>query len=212
MRYAIFSDIHDNVAAFKLVLEQLPKQAVDACFCLGDIGADECVNLLRARETPTVFGNGEVSYWRQLEPDNQQWILSLPPMIEADGFWLTHAGPFWPNKIKSLKDYVTHATGRVKGNMFPYLHYEEDSLWGAIATLTEADVPIMFHGHTHRQLVWRFTRANKLQRSYRPVLQLEAGEIYVVGVGSVGRPYDGPGQCYAIFDTAAQTVEQVRLT
>lgn len=212
MRYAIFSDIHNNITAFKQVLEHITKQAVDACFCLGDIGGDECVNLLRVRQIPTVFGNGEVSYWRQLEPQNQQWMLSLPPMILEEGFWLTHAGPFWPYKIKSLDDYVNNGMGRVKGNLFPYLHYEEDSLWNAIATLTEANVPIMFHGHTHRQLIWRFTRSNKLQRSYRPVLQLERDEIYLVGVGSVGHPHDGPGACYAIFDSTAQTVEQVRLT
>ncbi len=212
MRYAIFSDIHNNVTAFKQVLEHIATQAVDTSFCLGDIGDDECVALLRSSNTPTVFGNGEVYHWRQLQPDNQRWLLALPPMIQEADFWLTHAGPFWPNKIKSLNDYVNGGLGRVKRNLFPYLHYEEDSLWEAIATLTEAKVPVIFHGHTHQQLIWRFTRSNKLQRSYNQVLQLEPGETYVVGVGSVGHPYDGPGACYAVFDSSAQTIEMFRLT
>jgi diadenosine tetraphosphatase ApaH/serine/threonine PP2A family protein phosphatase len=59
---------------------------------------------------------------------------------------------------------------------------------------------LMFHGHTHRQLAWRLTRSNKLQRVREPRINLMPGEIYVIGIGSVGRPADGPGAAYAIFD------------
>ncbi|GAB4437737.1 MAG: hypothetical protein Kow0031_19560 [Anaerolineae bacterium] len=211
MRYAIFSDIHDNLTALQQVLAHISTQAVDACFCLGDIGDDACVSLLRDREMPTVFGNGEAYSWRELHPENRQWVLGLPPMIREPEFWLTHAGPFWPHKIRSLNDFVNNGLGRARHKPFPYLHYEEDSLWATIAALTEADVTLMFHGHTHRQLAWRFMRSNKLQRSYNPLLHLKPGETYVVGVGSVGSPNDGPGACYAIFDSAAQTVELIRL-
>ena len=211
MRYAIFSDIHNNVSALERALRHTTDHGIDMRFCLGDVGVDSAVDLLRTKSVPTVFGNWETSNWRQLKAENQTWALELPPMIREKAFWLTHAGPFWPFKIQSLQDFTNNSYVRVKGNFFPYLHYDEDSLWGTIAVLTEANISIMFHGHTHRQLVWRFTRSNKLLRNDQKVLKLEQGETYVVGVGSVGLPYDGPGICYVVYDDAEQTVEMVRL-
>jgi diadenosine tetraphosphatase ApaH/serine/threonine PP2A family protein phosphatase len=67
----------------------------------------------------------------------------------------------------------------------------------------------MFHGHTHRQMAWRFTGDNHLQQlGHRPIA-LRPGDTVIVGVGSVGRPLDGPGAAYVIYDDEVQHVEMV---
>ncbi len=211
MRYAIFSDVHNHTDALKQVINDAQTRAVDAFYCLGDVGIDACVNLVREINAPTVFGNWEASNWRYLSPENRQWVLNLPPVIRDERFWLTHAAPFWPPPIKTLADLHSNAHIRVKGNLFPYLHYEENSLWECIALLTEAKVPLMFHGHTHRQLVWQFTNDNRLLRLHKPTVELAAGTTLIVGVGSVGRPMDRPGAAYVIFDAGTNLIELARL-
>jgi predicted phosphodiesterase len=211
MRYALFSDIHNNTPALEKILTDIERRAVGTLFCLGDIGVDACTDIVRAANIPTVFGNWEEANWNFLSEQNSAWVLGLPPMLKHDGFWVTHAGPFWPPHIKSLSDMFADRPMRTSDRLFPYLHYEEDKLWETIATLAETTVPVMFHGHTHRQLAWRLTRSNKLQRVSEPRINLMPGEIYVVGVGSVGRPADGPGTAYAIFDDEKHTVDMIKI-
>ncbi len=106
MRYAIFSDVHNEVRALTKVLHHARQQAVDGYFCLGDVGVDNCVELVRDTGVPTVFGNWEVSGWPHLSPENQQWALNLPPFRKEAGFWLTHATPLWPPHLASLAEIV----------------------------------------------------------------------------------------------------------
>ena len=211
MRYAIFSDIHDNAPALAAVLAHAQSQRIDVCFCLGDVGGDPCVELVRQAGAVTVFGNWEAAHWRSLGEANREWVLSLPPTLKEPSFWLTHAAPFWPPAIKTLADFTANRHRSTKGNLFPYLHYEQDSLWQAIALLIEERVSLLFHGHTHRQLVWHFTADNRLQRVQKNVVSLTPGETYIVGVGSVGLPADGPGACYLVFDDGTQTLELYRV-
>jgi predicted phosphodiesterase len=211
MRYAIFADIHNNIAALEAVLAHIETQAVDACFCLGDVGIDSCVDLVRAAGAPTVFGNWEVSNWRYLSPENQAWALGLPPLLKKETFWLTHAGLFWSPRLKTLADLndLPHLVPRSK--LFPYLHFEQDALWETVATLTEVQVSLMFHGHTHRQLTWRFSANNQLRRLAQRSVTAQPGDTLIVGVGSVGMPQDGPGAAYVIYDDKVGTVEMVRI-
>ncbi len=211
MKYAIFSDIHNHTAALEAMLANAQSRGVDTYYCLGDVGIDACAELVQSVGAVTVFGNWEASSWRTLAEKNQKWALSLPPMVKRDDFWLTHAAPFWPPKIKTLADLNMNRHFHASHKLFPYLHYDEESLWKTIATLTEVGIPLMFHGHTHRQIVWRFTGNNHLQRLVKESITLHPGDTLVVGVGSVGRPLDGPGASYVIFDDDTQTVEMVRV-
>ena len=211
MRYAIFSDVHNHTAALEAVLKDAQARSVDTYYCLGDVGIDACVELVKSVGTATVFGNWEVSGWRTLAEKNQKWALGLPPMLKREDFWLTHAAPFWPPRIKLLADLNANRHFHASHKLFPYLHYDEDSLWKTIATLTEANVPLMFHGHTHRQITWCFTGNNQLQRMTEESVTLRPGDTLVVGVGSVGHPLDGPGASYVVFDDDTQTLEMVRV-
>ena len=211
MRYAIFSDIHNEAKALAKMLRHARQQGVEGYFCLGDVGVDDCVALVRETGAPTVFGNWEVSGWPHLSPKNQQWALGLPPVRKETGFWLTHATPLWPDHLTHLADLKANRPSGPMSQLFPYLHFECPPLWDIIGALTEAGVPLLFHGHTHRQMVWRFTADNHLQKLSHTLITLRPGDTLIVGVGSVGRPEDGPGAAYAVYDNALRQVEMMRV-
>ena len=211
MRYAIFSDVHNHTTALESVLDHADRQAVDGYFCLGDVGIDACVDLVRGVAAPTVFGNWEVSGWRYLSPENREWAFDLPPMRRGDGFWLTHAAPLWPEGLATLADLKADRQNVSMSRLFPYLHHESDALWDTVALLAEAGVPLMFHGHTHRQLAWRFADDNQLERLQPRLITLRPGETWLVGVGSVGSPMDGPDPAYVIYDDQIRQVEMIRV-
>lgn len=211
MRYAIFSDIHSNAKALVKVLKHTHQQAVDGYFCLGDVGVDDCVELVREAGVPTVFGNWEVSGWSHLSPENQQWTLGLPPVRKEAGFWLTHATPLWPDHLTSLADLNKNRHGVPMSQLFPYLHFESPTLWDIIGSLTQAGVPLMFHGHTHRQIAWRLTADNHLQKLSHHLVSLRPCDTLVVGIGSVGRPEDDPRAAYVIYDDELGQVEMIRV-
>ena len=211
MRYAIFSDIHNHTTALQTVLHHAGQQQVDGYFCLGDVGIDECVDLVRAVAAPTVFGNWEVSGWRYLSPENQRWVLALPPIRREKQFWLTHAALLWPTKLATLADLKADRHNVLISTLFPYFHHESEALWQTIAALTETNIPLLFHGHTHRQLAWRFTADNQLKKIHQPTITLQPGETWLVGVGSVGHPLDGPSPSYVIVDDEAMCVDMIRV-
>jgi len=211
MRYAIFSDVHNHTTALESVLHHAGEQGVDGYFCLGDVGIDECVDLVRNVAAPTVFGNWEVSGWRYLSPENRDWAFALPPVRRTAGFWLTHAAPLWPAKLATLADLNVDRHSVPMSRLFPYLHHESEALWDTLAVLADANVPLMFHGHTHRQLAWRFSGDNQLQKIHQRTITLQPGEIWLIGVGSVGRPMDGPDASYVVYDDEAGQVEMKRV-
>lgn len=211
MRCAIFSDVHNHTAALEAMLRHAQQQGVEAYFCLGDVGIDDCVALVRDLDALAVFGNWEVTGWPHLSPENQQWALGLPPVRQYKNFWLSHATPFWPSNLASLADLHRRRREVSLPQLFPYLHFESETLWQIIGGLAEANMPVLFHGHTHRQIAWRFTADNHLQKlTHHPII-LRSGDTLVVGVGSVGRPEDGPGAAYVIYDDAAGRVEFMRV-
>jgi predicted phosphodiesterase len=210
MRYAIFSDIHNHTSALTAVLRHAQQQRVDQYFCLGDVGIDECVAQVRDIGATTVFGNWEVSGWSHLSPENQRWVLSLPPVRQEKGFWLTHATPLWPAPLLTLADLQQQRRNLHMASLFPYLHFESPVLWEIVGSLVEAGIPVMFHGHTHRQITWRFTADNYLQKLTHRSINLRPGDTLIIGVGSVGRPEDGPGAAYAIYDDELQQVKLMR--
>ena len=211
MRYAIFSDIHNEAYALSKILNHAKTQRVDAYCCLGDVGINECVNMVRAVEAPTIFGNWEAANWQYLSPENQKWALNLPAILKSNQFWLTHAAPNWPPKLTTLADLNENPHLIPRSKLFPYLHIESEALWETISTLTEANIPLMFHGHTHRQMAWQFTKDNHLQQLSQQIIHLNSDDILIVGVGSVGHPLDRPGAAYVIYDEEAGLIELIRV-
>ena len=62
MRVGIVSDIHGNLQALDVVLEDIGRRGLDAVYCLGDLVgyapfSNEVIERIRAAEIPTIMGN-----------------------------------------------------------------------------------------------------------------------------------------------------------
>ncbi|HEY9509304.1 MAG TPA: metallophosphoesterase, partial [Verrucomicrobiae bacterium] len=62
MKFAIIADIHANLEAFQVVLEDIKAQKCTHYACLGDVvgynaNPKECLDIVRSMNIPTVKGN-----------------------------------------------------------------------------------------------------------------------------------------------------------
>ena len=149
---------------------------------------------------------------RGLPPLYRGWVGRWPPAFRADGLWAAHASPVWPEGlgIAGVVDYLRERQWHWTA-LFPSLQRSEQARWDALAELETADVRIFFHGHTHTQEAWRWIPGGVPQHIIGDELKIEAGERWLVGVGSVGTPHDGDGACYALYDDATRQVTWRRL-
>jgi predicted phosphodiesterase len=213
MYYAIVSDVHGRRHKLAAVLLDAHKRGADQVISLGDVGGDHCLSLLRAVGARAVFGNYEVSGWGRLHPEHRSWVQEWQPMLAEDSYLAVHAVPWWPEGLRTVEDFEQwlDRTGLGWRALFPYLSESEEALWRAMAELEAADKAILFHGHTHRQSIWRWQPSGRLRRLKATTVPLEAGSRYCVGVGSVGLPEDGAWAAYTLYDPGAARLEQVRL-
>jgi len=116
MKYAIIADIHANLEAFQVVLEDIKQQKCTHVVCLGDVvgyGANpkECLDIVRGMNIPTVKGNHDeyigldedpegfndaaaeaVSWSRaQLTDDDRKWLRDLKYQRLVANFTIVHA-------------------------------------------------------------------------------------------------------------------------
>lgn len=214
MKYAIFSDVHGNLGALGHMLHHAREQGAQQYLYLGDIGYDACIESLRQAGTTCIFGNGEVSTWRSLSPENQAWVLSWTAMqcYSEENFWVSHASPLWPQADISLQSYLDTRRQLQGFQPFPYYLSLNDAMFLAFETLMQAPTQVLFHGHTHIQKTWVFQADNRVMAYPPKSFALQDDEIYIIGVGSVGQARDFSGLCYVLFDSDSRWVEFVRLS
>lgn len=215
MRYALLSDVHANLEALEVVLDDIASRQPDRMVCLGDFvgyGPDPvaCVDRLRPALAGAVVGNhdlaalGQVNIdvfnpwarmailWtrEQLTEPIRQYLHGLPQRITPDGFLAVHG---------SVRD--------------PVEEYIFD-LPTAQASFEAAPFSLCVVGHTHVPAVFV---QNGDEVSAGPLLadrplQLEPGQRYIINVGSVGQPRDGdPRTAYVWLDEDARTTTLIRL-
>ena len=209
---AILSDVHGNVGALRRAIEDARAQGATQFVHLGDLGDGEAHEVLSTVHPRSVLGNWEVSSWPTLPKRWQEEVKTWPFVIQEGEVVYAHASPVWPERIKTLEE--AHAYVLERGSwfaLFPALDKDEDARWEAYAWLQEHGARILFHGHTHVQKAWTFTPDNRERALSAPEFSIEEGYLYIVGVGSVGRPFDGPGVCYALWqpDTGRVTLRRL---
>lgn len=217
-RIALVSDVHGRLAKLRAVLIDAQARGVEEIVSLGDVGGDDCVDLLRRAGVLAVFGNYEVSGWRRLSEPQQEWVKGWLPSLSHGRFLAVHAVPWWPEHLDPGRITVQklglwmRQTGSSWREVFPYLSEDENHLWRALAELHHVGRSILFHGHTHRQTIWRVSKINRLGEVTTTAVEVRDGERYVVGVGSVGMPDDGGWASYTLYDGNARRFEQIRLS
>src|SRR4026209_1758565 len=116
MKFAIIADIHANLEAFKVVLEDIKQQKCTHHACLGDVvgynaNPKECLDIVRQMNIPCVKGNhdeycssdepldgfnpaaAEAVNWtrKQLNEDDRQWLRGLEYGRMVTNFTIVHA-------------------------------------------------------------------------------------------------------------------------
>ncbi len=213
MLWAIFSDVHGHSKALKRVIKDAQRRGARAFVNLGDLGNGTSHELLSQIPARSVLGNWEVSSWHLLPPPWRDVVRRWPFQLREKDVLFCHASPVWPEEVKTVDDALTYV--REHGSwfaLFPPLAEKSDALWEAFAHMGSQNIRIAFHGHTHIQKVWILTADNHLRAWKNPLIPLrQDGSLYIIGVGSVGRPLDGPGTCYALWDDQANEVKLIRL-
>jgi len=211
-KYAILGDIHSNLEALDVVLADAKKKGVTHYACVGDVvgynaNPVECIQRLQELNVVTVRGNHdhyctlaghlegfhpmaeEVIEWtrRQLQPDQLEFLHSLPYLHKIGGFSLVHS---------------TLDTPEMWGYVFDNLEAE--------ANFNYQTTQVCFFGHTHVPLL--FEKKGSVKSCVYTQLKTAFGRKYFVNVGSVGQPRDGNPKCaYVTYDVMADEIEIHRL-
>ncbi|MEK6235009.1 MAG: metallophosphoesterase family protein, partial [Planctomycetales bacterium] len=161
-RVCVFSDVHANWPALRVVLKEADQLGADGYLCLGDMVGygpfpKECVDAVRNLPGPSVVlqgdhdaavGNGarmrvsnEIetasTAWTRdnLRPEDLDWLARLPSETGSPAWLAVHGAPADPERIH---EFVYEMTYRKN------LDY-----------LRDRDVQACFCGHTHVQFVHR---------------------------------------------------------
>jgi predicted phosphodiesterase len=212
MKYAIIADIHANLEAFQVVLEDIRDQNCTHYACLGDVvgynaNPKECLDLVRDMGMPCVKGNhdeycsidehlegfnphaAEAINWtrQQLSEVDRTWLRDLKYLRLVASFTIVHATLDGPQRWGYVFDKLA-----------------------AAASFTYQNTQVCFFGHTHVPVA--FMRDSVVRGGTYSKFKIEPNRKYFVNVGAVGQPRDGnPKAAYVVFDMVQGTIELRRL-
>jgi predicted phosphodiesterase len=212
MKYAVIADIHGNLDAFQVVLEDARAQKCTHYCCVGDVVGyggypKECLDIVRAMNMPCVKGNhdeycsseedlegfnphaAEAVIWtrKQLTEDDRKWLRDLKYIRLVASFSMVHATLDQPERWGYVFDKLM-----------------------AAASFTYQNTGVCFFGHTHVPVA--FIRDSVVRGGTYSKFKVEPGRKYFVNVGSVGQPRDNnPKAAYVIYDLSEGSIEIRRL-
>jgi len=212
MRYAVIADIHANLEALEVVLNDAKAQQCTHYCCVGDVvgynaNPKECLEIVRSMGMPVVKGNhdeycstednlegfnphaAEAVSWtrKQLGPDDRKWLREFKYIRLVASFTMVHATLDGPQRWGYVFDRLA-----------------------AAASFTYQNTAVCFFGHTHVPLA--FVRDSVVRGGTYSKFRVEPGKKYFVNVGAVGQPRDGnPKAGYVVYDLDEQTIELRRL-
>lgn len=212
MKYAIFSDVHANLDALRLVFADADEQGAERFVCLGDIVGygpqpSEALTLVRSRAAAVVAGNhddavsgrGDESLFIDFAADavkrhrealsfeQTDWLKSLPYTCELPGDALcAHGDAVDPRKFRYVMD-----------------------IGSAGENFKATDFKVLFVGHTHVPAIFLTGHSGNVYMIGPQDFAIEEGKRYIVNVGTVGYPRGSSGPAfstYVVYDTDERTV------
>src|SRR6266700_5881533 len=212
MKYAVIADIHANLEAFRVVLQDAKNQQCSHYVCLGDVvgynaNPKECLDIIRDTSMPCVKGNhdehcssetnlegfnphaAEAIHWtrQQLTEEDRQWLKELKYIRLVASFQIVHATLDGPQRWGYVFDRLA-----------------------AAASFTYQNTAVCFFGHTHVPVA--FIRDSVVRGGTYSKFKLEPGRKYFINVGSVGQSRDGVAKAtYVIYDLDEGSIELRRL-
>ncbi|RMF97477.1 MAG: metallophosphoesterase [Candidatus Schekmanbacteria bacterium] len=212
MKIAIISDIHSNLEAFESVLKKIEKIDADSIYCLGDIvgynaNPNECVEIIREREIPSLMGNHdrvacgieepiffnpvarEAVLWTrgELSQKNRDFLCQLPEKMNISNEILcVHGSP------RDADEYIFGEATAEK-----CLNYLEDY---------EIGIKICFFVHTHFKAAYSTANISPSEGS-KIKFHLKENYIYLINPGSVGQPRDRDWRAsFVVFDSEKKLI------
>ncbi|MGA1235618.1 MAG: metallophosphoesterase family protein [Limisphaerales bacterium] len=212
MKYAIIADLHANLEALEVVLNDSKEQGCTHYCCLGDVvgynaNPKECLDIVREMNMPCVKGNhdeycslesnlegfnphaAEAIQWtrNQLTEEDREWLRNLKYIRMVASFSIVHATLDGPQRWGYVFDRLA-----------------------AAASFTYQNTSICFFGHTHVPIA--FIRDTVVRGGTYSKFKVEPGRKYFVNVGSVGQSRDGVAKAtYVVYDMDEGTIELRRL-
>jgi putative phosphoesterase len=213
-RMAIFSDIHANLPAMRVVADHIQQSHYDSVYCLGDIGGyasepNEVQTLILGMGCPTILGNYDEGVGFNRDDCGCHYVKPFDIEMSNLSFFWTRAHTTDENKVW-LRDLPREIRLEAEGRRVLLCHGSpisnteylfENRSDGYLRQFTaggkhDAEADLIVFGHTHV-----------------PYHRVVDG-VDFVNTGSVGRPKDGdPRAGYRVltFDGTSLNVEQVRL-
>lgn len=211
--FAIISDIHANLAALEVVLEDIKQREITEIICLGDIigygpNPRECIDLVREHCKLSIMGNHD--HAALYEPVNfntpaeraAYWTRSMlesDPDEDARRERLNYIGRL---PVRHVMDDVllVHASPRRPMNEYLFPEDVFTNPQKVLANFERLESKLCFTGHTHQPGVFLddpyFDPPSELPDT--PYYAIEE-ERTIVNVGSVGQPRDrDPRASYVI--------------
>jgi len=211
VRRALISDIHGNLEALEVVLNDIKAQGISEIYCLGDIigygpNPRECIDRVMENCTVTLLGNHDQG--AMFDPDGFNvgaeraifWTreqLEAPADRENNEKRWEFLGEL-PRSHRNGPFLFVHGSPRnpLSEYIFPediYNHRKMERLFQLVDRYC-------FQGHTHVPGVFtegfQFFAPEEIDNEYT----LGEGKL-MVNVGSVGQPRDGDNRaCYVILD------------
>ncbi len=215
MRTAFISDIHGNLDALKVVLDDIATQEVDQIVCLGDIVGygpepNECAAKVKEVCVHVVAGNHDYAALERMD------TLGFNEYARAAADWTTKA------LSQESRDYLNSLPLAAAEGQMRFVHASplDPERWTYVLSFEEAirqfdsyEERLCFIGHSHLPVV--IENDNGEIRAYQypeDTFTLDGSRRYMVNVGSVGQPRDrDPRAGYIWYDDAMDAVFLRRL-
>lgn len=206
MKIALFSDIHANLPALEVTLEDIYAKKPDAVYCLGDLVGyatwpNEVTELIREKGIPVIAGNydqgvglnsGDCGCAYKTDEDKSRGSESICYTNDV----ITDANRAYLNSLPShlrlefgvngnpWNMLLVHGSPR-KINEYLFEDRKDKSM---LRMMVSADANVLAFGHTHKP--------------YHKRIEDEEGNYrHAINIGSVGKPKDGdPRGCYAMLE------------
>ncbi len=214
MLYALVSDVHANLPAWRAVLADLSSLGAERIVCLGDVvgyGPEPAAVLesMYRHVDAFVMGNHDAVLCGKMDP--ARFNSHARTMIEWSATQVSRRG----------RDFLAQQSLTLTGPGFCCVHgdlglpaafrYIIDPR-DAMATWEATADPLIFVGHSHIPGIFVRGASGTPHRLPAQDFVLEEGKRFIVNVGSVGYPRDGDARaCYCLYDTAEGAVRWRRV-
>lgn len=218
-RMAVIADIHANAPALERVLQFIKENQINDILLLGDIVGygphpNECVDILKKQDNLQVIcGNhdhaaftnedksnsgitshaGWALNWtrEKISNDSADWLAQLPLYIETLNWLAVHGAPIDEHYFNAYVYQMSYSSN--------------------LDALTQRNIPLCFHGHTHIQKVYYRYKGEDFESS-KENISIKEHQHSLVCPGSVGQPRCGiPGAELALIDFSDYSIQFHRL-